>query len=162
MGLWACPLIALWPVLYRHLWEEFSAWDYCLQQWNASEYAPPWHFICSLGTVGEELHVLHSVSLCRCCKTAIFFPMFKSIRGNVCWSWVSFAVFKAYWCILVMSRFSSSFHSESSWDAAGRTPQQAAARQVGPVCQTLILLQLLCLYHAYHHSHCSCLLQTCG
>lgn len=32
---------------------------------------------------------------------------------------------------------------------------------MGPVCQTLILLQLLCLYHAYHHPHCSCLLQTC-
>lgn len=32
---------------------------------------------------------------------------------------------------------------------------------MGPVRQTLILLQLLCLYHAYHHPHCSCLLQTC-
>lgn len=63
--------------------------------------------------------------------------------------------------ILVLAKFSFFFCTEPSWDAAGGAPKQAAARQVGPLCQALVLLQLLCLHHTHHHPYCSCLLQTC-
>lgn len=77
MGLWTCPLFSVWPVLYRHVWEKFRAWDYCLQQWNPSEYEPSWQEW-RPRSAGRELHVHTAHLQPHFYNTAAFPPEFKA------------------------------------------------------------------------------------